>query len=118
MARWAKQFRKGPGEYGTTIIEESGLCLDSDAPAVEAGCTKRYRMVPYPNAAGAVMKVLDGTNPAIVAVVPPNPGTITHWCVKVSGIVEPYAAAHEGGLSDNHHIVLYTIRYQEVGSVA
>jgi hypothetical protein len=116
VSRFAIQYRKEPSEHGTWVLEETGWCLDSDAAGIEAGCTKRYKLVAIPNAAGAVMKVLDGTNPALVAV-RPTTYALTYLCVKVLGQVEPLAPSHSGGLANDHAVLSYRIRYQQVGGV-
>lgn len=116
MAKFAQQFRKKPGEYGLWIVEETGLCLQSDVSDIESGCTKRYKMVPIPNSAGAVMKVLDGTNPAISEIVPLTYSQ-TYNCVKISGQCEPYAPSQDGGPLVGQTVLFYTIEWQQVGGI-
>jgi hypothetical protein len=117
MSRFAKHYEKQQGEHGTWVVEESGLCLDTDAAAVEAGCTRRYQLVPLPNASGAIMKVLDGTAPAIVSVVP-STYSLGYLCVKVHGEVQPFTAVQEEGPMLGSAVLSYLIRYQQVGGVS
>jgi hypothetical protein len=117
VAKWAKQYRKTQGEYGTWIIEETGFCTPDEAAAIEAGCVRRYRMVPIPNAAGAVMKVLDGTVAVLYTVTPTTYG-VTYQAVKVHGQVDPFAAAQDGGTYQGQAVLFYAIRYQQVGGLA
>ena len=117
MARWAKQYRKEPGEHGTFIVEETGLCTASEAASIEAGCTKRYRMVPIPQARGAYMKVLDGTAAAVV-IVTPSTIPVGYNCVKIFSATQPFAPAQPAGDYAGQAILSYTIRYQQVGGVA
>lgn len=117
MAKSAIQYRKQPGEYGTWIIEETGRCLDTDCNTIENGCTKRYKMEPIPNAAGAIMKVLDGTSPQIVTVTPSTYDR-DYRCVKVHGQVDAFAPEQSWAPFDGHAVLEYVIRYQEVGGIS
>lgn len=116
MSKWAKQYRKSAGEHGTWVIEETGLCTHDEATDIERGCTKRYIMVPLPQAVGAIMKVLDGTRPSVVSVTPLTYSK-TYRCVKVAGQVEPFAPVQDGGTYDGYAVLSYTIKYQEVHDV-
>jgi hypothetical protein len=113
---FARQFRKSPGEYGTFVIEESGLCTADESVRLEAGCTKRFTLEPLPQARGAIMKVLDGTTPYVVGVQPLT-YTNVYRCVKIHAQVDPFAPAQEFGPYSGKAILAYTIRYQEVGGV-
>lgn len=117
MSRFAQQFRKSAGECGTLLIEETGLCFSTDVSAIEANCTRRYRMEPLPNAAGAVMKILDGTSPLVTEVSPLTDGQ-RYRCVKIWGQCDPYAPVQDGGPYAGKAILFYTIRYQQVGGIA
>lgn len=114
--RWARQFRKSPGEHGTWIVEETGLCVASEAADIEAGCTKRFVLEALPQARGVIMKVLDGTAPVLIKVKPPTYNE-TYNCVKVFGEVQPFAPEQEFGTWNGKAILSYTIRYQEVGDI-
>jgi hypothetical protein len=111
---WAKQYRKEPGEYGSYVIEETGLCLGGDVQAVETGILTRFKLIPIPNAKGAVLKVLDGSNPTIIQV-KPSTYDKSYQCVKVAGYVNPFAAAQPGGLFQGKTVLIFTIKYQTVG---
>jgi hypothetical protein len=114
MAKFAIQYRKAPGEYGSFVIEESGLCLRADVAGIEAGIVSRFKLIPIPNAAGFVFKVLDGTQPAVTRV-RPSTYDAEYECVKISGTVNPYAAAQDGGPLQGQTVMLYEIRWQTVG---
>ena len=88
-----------------------------DVALVEHGCTKRYKMVALPQSAGAIMKVLDGTNPAVIQI-KASTYTEPYMCVKVLGQVDPYAAPQDGGPLRDKAVLSYVIRYQQVGGVA
>lgn len=116
MSKWGQQFRKSQGEHGTFVLEESGLCTPDEAYGIEGGCTKRFALTALPQACGAVLKVLDGTTPTIVAITPLTYGNV-YRCIKVHGQVEPFAPAQEFGTYINKAILSYVIRYQQVGGV-
>lgn len=116
MARFGKQFRKSPGEHGTFVIEESGLCTPDEAADIEGGCTRRFALTALPQARGAIMKVLDGTTPSTVNVRALT-YDINYRCVKVHGQVDPFAPEQEFGTYIGEAILSYVIRYQQVGGV-
>jgi hypothetical protein len=116
MAKIGIQYRKEPGEHGTWIIVESGLCTNNEAKIIEAGCTRRYRLEAIPNAKGCIMKVLDGTKPSVVTITPSTYG-LSYKCVKVHGQVDPFAPVQEDGPYVGKSILVYSIKYQEVGSI-
>ena len=102
---------------GLAIITVTGRCTDDLRATIEANCTRRYKMVLAPNAAGAVLKALDGTFPRIVEIRPPAmPGAVFR-CVKVDGRVEPYAYRQTGGAYNGQFIHRFRMVYQQVGGV-
>ena len=115
MGKWAIQYRKETGEYGSYILEETGLCLSADVAAIETGILTRFKLIPLPNAKGAVLKVLDGSNPAVVSI-KPSTYDRTYSCVKIQGFVNPFAAAQDGGPLQGKTVMIYTVRYQTVGA--
>lgn len=117
MGTWAVRYRINEGQYGLKQIEVTGRCLDSDAATIEAGCTRRWALVPLPNASGAVLKALDGSRAALVEVTPPTVDW-TFRCVKVDAFVNPFAPTQEGGSFNGHSVCEFRILYQEVGGVA
>jgi hypothetical protein len=117
VARFTKQYRKLAGEHGTFVIEETGLCLTSDVPGIEAGCCKRYRMVPIPGGSGAILKVLDGVTPMISWITLSTLGR-SYYCAKVYGEVNPYAPEQLGGALEGRTVLQYVMRWQQVGGVA
>lgn len=114
MSKWAIQYRKTQGEHGSFLIEETGLCLRSDAAAIESGIVTRYKLIPIPNAAGFIFKVLDGTNPAVTTV-RPSTYDLTYRCVKTAATVNPFAAAQDGGPLAGQTVMIYAIRWQTTG---
>jgi len=114
MSKWAIQYRKEPGEYGSFLLEETGLCLRADVVPIEKGILTRFKLIPIPNARGAVLKVMDGSNPMIFSVKPSTYDT-AYPCVKIAGYVNAFAAAQDGGPLHGETVLLYTIKYQTVG---
>ena len=117
MAIFSKQLRKLSGEHGTYVIEETGLCLATDVARIEAGCCKRYRMVPIPGGAGAILKVLDGVTPIVAWITLPTMG-VSYYCAKVYGEANPYAPAQLGGALSGKTVLQYIVRWQQVGGVS
>jgi hypothetical protein len=116
-----QHFEKAAGEHGLFTITETGICLPMDAPGIEEGCTKRYKLVALPNAAGGVMKVLDGTAGTIVSVTMLTDFQ-TYKCVKVHGETQPLAppqnlAGAAPSWSGGQAVLTYRIVYQQVGDV-
>ena len=103
---------------GLAVIEVTGRCTQDEVPGVEAGCTRRYTLVTLPNASGAVLKSLDGTQPAIYMVTPSTMPTRTYQCVKVDGRCNPHAYKQKDGPFAGYMIVSYYIKYQEVGGIS
>lgn len=114
MSKWAIQYRKTPGEYGSYVIEETGLCLRSDADGIEKGILTRFKLIQIPNSAGFILKVLDGSTPAIVAV-KPSTYDLTYDSVKVAAAVNPFAPAQNGGPLNGQTVLMYSIQWQTVG---
>jgi hypothetical protein len=113
-----KSYRIESGEFGTKRLVQYGRC-DGDQPtiqAIEGNCTHVYELVPFPNSAGAVLKVLDGTAGTIVTVEPPTLGR-TYQCVKVSGRVTPLAPVQDGGYFSGKTVLEYEIVWQQVGAI-
>lgn len=116
MAKFSRHFQKTRGEAGSFVIQESGLCLPGDAAAIEANCTKRYRLVVLPNADGVILKALDGTDPSVVTVAPLTDGQ-SYQCVKVHGETQPYAPPDAGAWCGSDGVLAYVETYQQVGGV-
>ena len=113
-----ENYRVSPGQYGLRIVEISGRCTASERADIEANCTRRYTLVPLPNAAGAVFKSFDGTTPKVVEIRPSTFSGTRFTCVKVEGVCNPFAPSQEGGTYRGHAILGFLKRYQEVGDVA
>jgi len=106
-------------ENGLAVITKRGRCTHDERSGIEANCTKVYEMIRIPNASGAVLKSMDGTQPRIVQVQPPTLTPATYNCVKVSGRVNPFAPAQPTGSPyAAKYILSYEIVYQEVGGVS
>lgn len=113
----AIQYRKTEGEFGSYTIEEVGYCDTTEVAGVESDICTRYKLVPIPNARGVVLKVLDGTSPAIWRVTPTTLGR-TYTCVKVQGMVNHFAPRQPGGTFSGKAVLTYMVRYQTVGAVS
>ena len=104
------------GQYGLKVIEVEGRCTPDNAANIERDCTHRYVLEPIPNASGAVLKSLDGTNPKVVNVKPSTTNT-SYQCVKVEGIVNPFAPSQDGDHPQSGDPILrFHMRYQQVGA--
>lgn len=117
MAKWAQQYRMTEGQYGLMVIQETGLCLAADAPAIESGCTRRFELVPVPNASGAVLKSLDGTAPQMT-MIKPDTTAQTYRCVKAGGVCNPYAPVQTDGPLKGQAVLIYQVTWQQVGGVS
>lgn len=117
MAKFAINWTKAVGQYGLMVLTESGLCTAVDVSEIESGCTRRFQLVAVPNASGAVLKSLDGTQPQIRSVRPTTQSN-SYSCVKINGITNPHAAAQPGGRFKGQTIHRYEITWQQVGGVA
>lgn len=113
-----KNYKISKDGFGLAIIEETGRCTADEVTTVENGITRRHEMVPIPNSSGAVLKALDGSQPAVIEVTPSTITTRTYLCVKIMGFVNPLTPVQEAGTYSGSAITTYLIRYQEVGSVA
>ena len=113
-----ENYRVSPGQYGLKVIEQTGRCTANERADIEANCTRRYTLVPLPNAAGALFKSLDGTTPKIFDGRPITFEGAKYVVVKVEGYCNPFAPVQEGGTYDGNAILSYYIRWQEVGDVA
>jgi len=112
-----QNYQVETGEYGLAVITITGRCTSDEAATIETGCTRRYDLVPIPQAAGAVLRSKDGTSPAIIAITHPTMNRV-YLCVKVDGRCNSFAAVQTGGPNSGKAIGRFMIRYQEVGSVA
>lgn len=117
MARFAQRFRVIPDEHGLMLIEERGRCLPSDVNRIRQGCTWRYKIEVFPNAAGGILKALDGTRP-VLETVTVSTTRARYRAVKVAAYVNPFAPAQTGGSFSGRAILEYMIRYHEAGGVA
>jgi len=117
MAILEAKYKPAPGRYGLLTIDVTGRCTEDEVADIAAGCTRRFVLEPIPNAAGAILKALDGTTPWIVEITPPTIG-LTYDCVKVEGFCAPHAYMQVGGPYDGKFILHYLKRYQQVGGVA
>lgn len=116
MSKFAQHFEKSPGEYGTVIIEETGFCVPGDAAGIEADCCKRFSLTTLPQAAGVILKALDGTDPELITVKPLTDG-LEYTCVKIFGMVNPFAPPDSDCWAGSEGVLQYIIRYQQVGGV-
>jgi hypothetical protein len=113
-----KNYRVSPGQHGTSVIEETGRCHASERADIEADICRRYQLIPYPNAAGVVLKALDGSNPQIQQIRPTTFSGDKFKCVKVEGYCNPFAPEQTGGTHNGKAILAYYIRWQQVGDIA
>ena len=118
MAKINQNYEQSRDEHGLAIIEETGRCLGTDAADIEADCTRKYQMTPLPNASGAILKSMDGTQPRIIEVEPPTLTNRRYRCVKVDAYTNPLAPEQTAGTYSGSTILQYYIRWQEVGDVA
>jgi hypothetical protein len=102
---------------GLAVLVATGRCTDDERAGIEAGATRRYQMVVAPNASGAVLKSLDGTNPTVLTISPPALPGASFKCVKVDARVSPFAYRQVGGTYNGKYIHRFRIVYQEVGGV-
>ncbi len=102
---------------GLNKITVTGRCTDDEAASIESGCTRRFSLVTYPHAAGAILKSLDGTRPAVRSITPPTLPRRTYRCVKVDGRVTPFAYRQRAGSYNGKAILHFTIVWQEVGGI-
>lgn len=119
MALKKLRYQTSTGEHGSTVIEVTGLCAPGDAQSIEAGCTRRYLLETIPNAAGVVLKPMDGTAGTIVKVTPTTTN-VEYDCVKVDGRVNPFAARQPAAAAvyPGEMVLSFYMRYQQVGVVA
>lgn len=119
MSKFSARYHVSRDGNGLAVIEETGRCYPSDRASIEANVTWRYQMITLPQAAGAVLKALDGTAPRVQSV---TPTTFTSGgsfrCVKVAAWCTPFAPVQTGGDHSGQAILSYVIRYQQVGGVA
>lgn len=106
-----------PGQFGKLVIIVTGRCLGSDAAAIALGCCRNYELVKIPHSTNVVFKSLDGVAPTLVSVTPPTIG-IAYPCVKVEGYTQPMAPLQTGGPYTGNTVLRFTIKYQEVNSIA
>jgi len=118
MSRLNENYKLSTDEYGLAIIEITGRCTSGEASTIEGNCTRRYKMVPMPNASGAVLKSMDGSVPIVVTVTPSTMPGRNYRCVKVDGRVNPFAPQQEGGEASGSTVLFFMEKYQEVGGVA
>lgn len=116
-----RNYRIESGEHGAAVITITGRCTADELTAIEAGCCRRYSLVPIPNSSGVVFKALDGSNPALVNITPSTAGSTiakTFTCVKVDARCNPMTAIQTAGPNSGKAILSFMQRYQEVDSVA
>jgi len=119
MSFVSTNYHVSPGEHGTNVIEVTGRCTQDERVGVAANCTRRYKLIPFPNAVGAVLKSHDGTLPRIVEVTPSTfDAAAVYECVKVDGYCNPFAFTQPDGPYAGKTVLEYYMRYQEVGGVA
>jgi len=99
-------------------ITETGRCLAADISGIEGGCTWRYELVPVPQASGAILKPLDGTDPTAVSIALYGAASVTYSCVKVAAYVHPFAPQQSGGAFNGQYVYTYEITWQQVGGVS
>ena len=116
MAIISTNYRVSQGEHGLLVIEASGRATSDERAALEANVLTRYQLVPYPAAAGAVCKVLDGSQARRYRIVLPTGASVT--CVKVGAEVNPMAPAQAADMPyAAKKIVRFSCRYQQIGRV-
>ena len=119
MSTFANQYRLSKDQYGLAVITINGRCLTGDIDDLELNTISRYKLVPLPQASGAIFKSLDGVAPVIYYVTVPAFGTnIQIKCVKVRVDVNPFAIRQVGGPYDGYYVHRYELVYQQVGDVA
>jgi len=105
-------------EHGLMVIEATGRCTADERAGIEADCTRRFKMVPLPNAAGAILKAMDGTGAKIVEIEPDTLTGARYRCVKVRGSCNPMAYTQPAGAHAGKTILTFYLRYQQVSGVA
>jgi len=113
-----RKYRVSTGQFGLAVIEVMGRCTDDEVAEVEADCTRRFELVPIPNASGAIFKSMDGSLPKTVKVEPSTFDGKRYTCVKVDGRCNPLAPEQSGGSYNGKAVLRFVERYQEVGGVS
>jgi len=115
----SRNYELSTDEFGLAVILERGRCTGDAATVedIEDNCTRYYRMVRVPNASGAYLKSMDGTNPVVTEITPPTIDK-TFSCVKVDGRVNPFAPSQSGGDYSGSTVLQYVRRWQEVGGIS
>lgn len=118
MAKLGEKYKVSRGQYGLAVIEYIGLCTDDEATDLLADCTRQFELVGIPNAAGAILKAMDGTQPRVVDIAPTTTPGQKFRCVKIDAIVNPYTYLQSSGPWAGYYINSFLIVYQQVGDVA
>ena len=118
MAYLNKNYKCQRGEYGLLIITETGRCTEDEQSTIEANAVRDFVLEPLPNASGAILKSLDGTQPTVSYIQPSTMNKKIYKCVKIEGIVNPFANTQASGPHSGKAIHAYSIVYQEVGGVS
>jgi len=103
---------------GLFVFVVTGRCTEDERSDIEDNCTRRFEMVTLPNASGAILKSMDGSQPRVLSVEPPTFGGASYDCVKVEGRCWPCAYQQADGPYSGHTILYYLIRYQQVGGTS
>jgi hypothetical protein len=118
MSILEQKYSIEPGQYGLKRIVVSGRCTHDERESIEGNCTHVFQLVRLPHASGAILKSMDGTTPRVVTVSPPALPGRSYECVKVAGVLSPFAIQQTGGTYSGKYIHRYRIVYQQVGGVA
>ena len=118
MATFAQRYNLRTDDNGLAVITESGRCTTANIATIEGGATRRYKMERLPHSAGATLKSMDGSVPAVISVAPPVFEVRNYSCVKVDGRVNPFAIRQSGGTYNGEIVHQYQITWQQVGGVS
>jgi len=117
MAIRQKNYEIREGAHGTRIVTMRGECTPDEREGMEQNVCRRYRLITIPNAAGVILKALDGSNPKPESVTPTTTGH-TFTAVKIAATVNPFAPTQTGGTYSGNAVLSYEVTYQEVGNIA
>ena len=119
MAIIESKYRIEPGELGSKRIVQFGRCDGDQATIdeIEARCVRVFQLIQIPNAAGVVLKSLNGVEPTVQEIAPPTMSGKKYNCVKVEGRCGPFAPQQDGGLYEGKTVLQFEIVWQQVGAL-
>lgn len=117
MSIISTNYRVMQGEYGLKVIEVTGRATSDERADLEDGVVSRYVLVPYPAAAGATFKILDGSRESYTTLTLPTGARLQ--CVKVAAEVNPMASTQSAGMPHAGEVIVrFALRYQQVGRLS